>query len=58
MHQYKNRDNFFISLDGKNSSDCMYLLKTGIELSVDEVIEGSVKGDHIWESMGREKDSF
>ena len=36
----------------------MYILKTAISLTVDEVVEGSIKADTVWEDNMRENDVF
>ena len=39
VHSYKDRDNFCISIPDKSSSDCIYLIKTESEPTVDDVIK-------------------
>ena len=45
VHKYNDQDNFFISIPDKSSKDSIFFLKTGKNMTVDEVINEVIKNE-------------
>ena len=43
VHNYKDQDNFIISIPDKSGGDAIYLIKSGKDLTVDDVIRDVMK---------------
>ena len=43
VHRYSDRENFMISIPGKESNDTMFFIKTDKNMTVDDAIEDVVK---------------
>ena len=43
VHRYKDRENFLISIPGKESNDALFFIKTDKSMTVDDAIEDVVK---------------